>query len=1038
MGSDFTVTITVNPSPNGVPALKTICSGQTVNQLLSTSPLVSGTTFTYAAPAVTGGITGGNARNTGSTADITDVLVNLTGVSQTATYTVTPTSSTGCVGSDFTVTITVNPMPDTATVTTLQPTCTTVTGTVTIMAPTGSGMTYSIDGSTYTNTSGIFTLVPIGAYVVTTKSIDGCISLGTNVTVNPQPATPTTPILGTLTQGICMYTLGSIVLSGLPSGNWTINQNGSYPRTYSSSGSSYLIPELVAGSYDFTVTNSVGCTSGETADVILNNILCGVTDNTLSPINGYTGGTAVANVLANDKLNDVTIIPSQVVLTLATTLPTGITFNTSTGEVGVNPGTPAGIYSFDYTICEVLNPTNCSTSTVTINVGQAPIDAINDTIAGIVGINQVVTVLNVFTNDILNGVVVNSSKVVLLQTVADSSGFMTLNSDGTVVLAPNTPAGTYTLTYKICEILNPLNCDTAVVTVSVVAPTMTIIASSLCLNNTPYISYTVTPDNFTPTNLLTVKWIDSANTVVATQTNLPLTGQLLWPGTVSDGSGKTIDWPGWLLVNGKWIQGSDGFELTRPAVTMEFSLNPTVSQMVNYPPATALCNSAPTFVIDAVNDLVTIAVNQQGAALGVINVFSNDILNTVGITASDVTITVLTSNPNLILNPNGTIDVLSNTPAGTYTLTYQICEKVNSSNCDTATVTILVQIPTMILIKTAALVGSGLVGETITYTFTVTNTGNVAINNIVINDALLSPSPIIVTSSLAIGSVFVVKVNYTITQADVDFGKVINSAIASGVDTNGTVVSIVSDNGNIIKGGDRTTVLQLDQKPSIAVIKRAVFDDNNGDGLAQAGESVTYSFKVTNTGNVPLSDVVLTDLLPGIIVIGGPINLAVGQNDPNSFKATYFITQADINRGNISNQASVAGKSPKGVVVKDLSDDSDNGSDNPTVLAIKGCMVEVFNAVSPNGDGENDMFYIGGIECYTDNTVEIYNRWGVLVFERSGYNNTDKAFKGVSEGRVTVKQDEELPAGTYYYVIKYKEFGGNVVKKAGYLYVNRK
>jgi hypothetical protein len=36
-----------------------------------------------------------------------------------------------------------------------------------------------------------------------------------------------------------------------------------------------------------------------------------------------------------------------------------------------------------------------------------------------------------------------------------------------------------------------------------------------------------------------------------------------------------------------------------------------------------------------------------------------------------------------------------------------------------------------------------------------------------------------------------------------------------------------------------------------------------------------------------------------------------------------------------------------------------------------------------------------------DNTVEIYNRWGVLVFERAGYNNDDRAFRGVSEGRVT-------------------------------------
>ena len=93
--------------------------------------------------------------------------------------------------------------------------------------------------------------------------------------------------------------------------------------------------------------------------------------------------------------------------------------------------------------------------------------------------------------------------------------------------------------------------------------------------------------------------------------------------------------------------------------------------------------------------------------------------------------------------------------------------------------------------------------------------------------------------------------------------------------------------------------------------------------------------------------------------------------------------------------------------------------------------------MSPNNDGNNDVFYIRGLECYPDNSVEIFNRWGVMVFERDQYNNTDRAFKGVSEGRVTVNQSEELPDGTYYYVFKYKDFAGNAHQKAGYLYINR-
>ncbi len=51
-----------------------------------------------------------------------------------------------------------------------------------------------------------------------------------------------------------------------------------------------------------------------------------------------------------------------------------------------------------------------------------------------------------------------------------------------------------------------------------------------------------------------------------------------------------------------------------------------------------------------------------------------------------------------------------------------------------------------------------------------------------------------------------------------------------------------------------------------------------------------------------------------------------------------------------------------------------------TIIVINGCNIEVFNAVTPNNDGNNDIFYIKGLECFTDNSVEIFNRWGLKVF----------------------------------------------------------
>lgn len=93
----------------------------------------------------------------------------------------------------------------------------------------------------------------------------------------------------------------------------------------------------------------------------------------------------------------------------------------------------------------------------------------------------------------------------------------------------------------------------------------------------------------------------------------------------------------------------------------------------------------------------------------------------------------------------------------------------------------------------------------------------------------------------------------------------------------------------------------------------------------------------------------------------------------------------------------------------------------------------VFNAISPRG--KNPTFHIKGIEKYPDNKVEIYNRWGVKVYEARSYNESDNVFKGYSEGRTTINENELLPPGTYFYIIKYKN-NDQTVQKNGYLYLS--
>lgn len=100
--------------------------------------------------------------------------------------------------------------------------------------------------------------------------------------------------------------------------------------------------------------------------------------------------------------------------------------------------------------------------------------------------------------------------------------------------------------------------------------------------------------------------------------------------------------------------------------------------------------------------------------------------------------------------------------------------------------------------------------------------------------------------------------------------------------------------------------------------------------------------------------------------------------------------------------------------------------------------VRVYNAINPNDPGGNDYFRIIGIENFPDNRVRIYNRWGVLVFDVRSYDTNNNVFRGVSEGRITIKKGDELPVGTYFYIFDYVvPETGRSKSKQGYLYLNR-
>ena len=116
------------------------------------------------------------------------------------TYSYTVTDAKGCTSaaSANVVITTQTTTPAAPNVTLIQTTCLVSTGTITVVSPKEIGMTYSIDGSTYTNTTGIFTLVMPGTYTVTSKYSNGRISAGTIVTISKTEIATGCVSLGTI------------------------------------------------------------------------------------------------------------------------------------------------------------------------------------------------------------------------------------------------------------------------------------------------------------------------------------------------------------------------------------------------------------------------------------------------------------------------------------------------------------------------------------------------------------------------------------------------------------------------------------------------------------------------------------------------------------------------------------------------------------------------------------------------------------------------------------------------------------------------
>jgi hypothetical protein len=206
------------------------------------------------------------------------------------------------------------------------------------------------------------------------------------------------------------------------------------------------------------------------------------------------------------------------------------------------------------------------------------------------------------------------------------------------------------------------------------------------------------------------------------------------------------------------------------------------------------------------------------------------------------------------------------------------------------------------------------VGQVITYTFVVSNTGNVPLDNVTINDIGFTGagdlSPVDCPGGngnvfLDVGEQVSCTASYTLTQADVDQGSVTNEAEAVGDPPGGpTLVSPLA-----------TARVSVGQEPNLDMTKTA-----NPSVVSDAGEIVTYSFLMENTGNVTLTDVAPEEVdFTGTGTLSPfecpPEAASVSPGQQITCTATYAVTQADIDSGEISNVAVATGTDGEGQAV---------------------------------------------------------------------------------------------------------------------------
>ena len=825
-------------------------------------------------------------------------------------------------------------------------------------------------------------------------------------------------------------------------------------------------PNIPAGTYTVTYricdkNISTACSNIATVKVKVTSTIDAVDDPEVSV--PHTGGTV--SILTNDTLNGNPATTSNVTITVTNDGGlTGLTVD-STGKLVVPNNTTPGTYTITYKICDKLDANVCDTATAKIKVPSV-IDAVDDPEVSVPRTGGTVSIL---TNDTLNGNPATTSNVTI--TVTNDGGLtgLTVDSIGKLVVPNNTTPNTYTVTYKICDKANLGVCDTAVVKIKVTGTTSTIDAvddGEKTLPRTGGIVEVLTNDtlNGSPAT--------KDNVTVAIDNNGGLTGLTV------NGDGKLVvpnnTTPNTYTVTYKICDKANLGVCDTAVVKIIIVTGP---------------------VIDAVND-PDVTMPRTG---GNINILSNDTLNGNPATKDNVRITIEDNDglTVLMIDPDtGFLVVPNNAPVGVYMVTYKICAKANAGLCDTAKVRITITggAPRYIEAIDDGVWEVGTQGEFLTPSI-LDNDRLGSKVGLVSSDVLIErtqgqPAPdnhlvmnddgrITVRRGIAIGTyiyyyTIIDRANSNQTSSAKAIIKVVNFVaqqdefeITNTKNTPKNTPSVITNDEidgrkSPVIGTDVTLTPGTPSHPNLHMNPDGTITiaPNTPDGtytyeyticrVSAPGDCKTakaiielhpaleandddYSAHPVNPAQQPIvvGNVLDNDTLAGT-KITDPTKVAITLIDNDGLSGVSFAPNGEITVPQGANEGTYRVRYNL-CMAQQLSvcDDA-----VVTIVITKDKPLTIYNGVSSNSDGKNDGFTIEGIEAYPKNTLKIFNRWGVLVYEKEGYTNAEP-FDGYSNGRSTVEQGKRLPQGTYYYILDYQDSVGQTHNHSGWLYLKK-